>query len=85
MRVFVNLEERSRKLDQTEIFIEAPYRNDALFQAIVANCRPETLLSLAIDLTSATEEIRTQGIGEWRGVRPAGTSQATDGIPAPGR
>jgi len=65
-----DLEERSRNLDQTEIFIEAPYRNDALFQAIVANCRPETLLSLAIDLTSETEEIRTLGIGEWTGTIP---------------
>ena len=61
-----DLEARSRMHDQTEIFIEAPYRNDALFQAIAANCRPETMLSLAIDLTGATEEIRAKSIGEWR-------------------
>ena len=65
-----DLEERSRKLDQTEIFIETPYRNDPLFKAIAANCRPETMLSLAIDLTSATEEIRAQSIGEWRRTAP---------------
>lgn len=53
-------------LDQTEIFIEAPYRNDPLFKAVVANCRPETVLSVAIDLTSQTEEIRTKKIAEWQ-------------------
>jgi 16S rRNA (cytidine1402-2'-O)-methyltransferase len=61
-----DLEERSRKLDQTQIFIEAPYRNDALFNAITATCRPETSLCLATDLTSPTEEIRTRSIRRWR-------------------
>ncbi len=60
------LEERSRRLDQTEIFIEAPYRNEQLFKAVTANCKPETILSLATDLTSATEEIRTKNVGEWQ-------------------
>ena len=60
------LEERSRRLDQTEIFIEAPYRNDQLFKAITSNCKPETMLSLAIDLTSPTEEIRAKNIGAWQ-------------------
>ncbi len=63
-------EERSRRLDQTEIFIEAPYRNDQLFKAITSNCKPETMLSLAIDLTSATEEIGAKSIGEWRRTAP---------------
>jgi len=63
-------EERSRRLDQTEIFIEAPYRNDQLFKAITSNCKPETMLSLAIDLTSASEEIRAKSIGEWRRASP---------------
>jgi 16S rRNA (cytidine1402-2'-O)-methyltransferase len=61
-----DFEERSRKLDQTQIFIEAPYRNDALFNAITATCKPETSLSLATDLTSPMEEIRTKSIRQWR-------------------
>ena len=61
-----DLEERSRKLDQTQIFIEAPYRNDALFSAITTACKPETSLSLATDLTSPMEEIRTKSIHQWR-------------------
>ena len=60
------LEEKSRKFDQTEIFIEAPYRNDQLFKAITVNCKSDTLLSLASDLTSPTEEISAKSIGEWQ-------------------
>jgi len=60
------LEERSRRLDQTEIFIEAPYRNDQMFKAVVAACKPGTLLGLATDLTGPTEEIRTKTIVEWQ-------------------
>ena len=65
-----DLEERSRNLDQTEIFIEAPYRNDPLFKAITANCRPDTMLSLATDLTSPTEEISAKSIGQWQQCPP---------------
>ncbi|MEO8166124.1 MAG: SAM-dependent methyltransferase [Betaproteobacteria bacterium] len=60
------LEERSRKLDQTEIFIETPYRNEQLFKAITTICSTHTLLSLASDLTGPSEEIRTKSIAEWR-------------------
>ncbi len=60
------LEDRSRRLDETEIFIEAPYRNDALFAAILANCRSDSLLSIATDLTTPTEAITTMTIGAWR-------------------
>jgi 16S rRNA (cytidine1402-2'-O)-methyltransferase len=59
------LEQRSHQLGQTEIFIEAPYRNDALFGAIIATCRPETGLSLAADLTGPTQHISTQRIRHW--------------------
>ena len=65
-----DLEERSGKLDQTEIFIEAPYRNDQLFKAITANCKPETMLSLASDLTSPTEEISANSISQWQQCQP---------------
>lgn len=60
------LEQRSRKLDQTEIFIETPYRNDKLLQAFIANCAAETMLCVAVDLTSSTEEIHSRTIGQWR-------------------
>ena len=61
-----DLEQRSRKLDQTEMFIETPYRNEALFRAIVDHCAPETMLCIAIDLTGPAEEIHTRSIAQWR-------------------
>lgn len=60
------LEKDSRRLDQTQLFIEAPYRNDAIFQALLATCRPDTRLCVATDLTLASETIATHRIAAWR-------------------
>jgi 16S rRNA (cytidine1402-2'-O)-methyltransferase len=60
------LEERSRRLGQTEIFIEAPYRNDQLFAALLRSCDADTMLSLATDLTGATEQVTTRTVAQWK-------------------
>lgn len=60
------LEDRSRKDRQTQLFIETPYRNAALLEALAANCQPTTLLSVATDLTLSTETIRTQPAAGWK-------------------
>jgi 16S rRNA (cytidine1402-2'-O)-methyltransferase len=65
-RRIVELEKESKRLDQTQMFIEAPYRNDALFQSLLTTCRPETRLSVATDLTLASETISTHRISVWR-------------------
>jgi 16S rRNA (cytidine1402-2'-O)-methyltransferase len=71
------LESRSRKENETEIFIETPYRNEALLAALLETCAPSTRLCVAADLTLATESIRVRTIGDWRrapsdlGRRPA--------------
>ena len=71
------LEQRSRRERETEIFIETPYRNDALFAALLEVCGPQTKLCVAADLTLATESVRTRAVAEWRlekraiGKRPA--------------
>jgi 16S rRNA (cytidine1402-2'-O)-methyltransferase len=65
------LEQRSRRERETEIFIETPYRNDALFSALLEGCAPATRLCVAADLTLATESIRTQTVAEWRRARSA--------------
>lgn len=62
----VELEKESTRLGQTQLFIEAPYRNDALLAALLAACKPGTRLCLATGLTSAEETIVTRTIGEWR-------------------
>ena len=64
------LEERSRRLDQTEIFIEAPYRNDQLFAALLGTCEADTTLSLATDLTGATEQVATRTVAQWKNAPP---------------
>lgn len=71
------LESRSRRERETEIFIETPYRNDTLFAALLEACAPGTHLCVAADLTLATESVQTRTIAEWRqakgaiGKRPA--------------
>lgn len=63
-------EKRSAQLRQTQAFIETPYRNQALFAALVAHCRPDTMLCLASDLTLATQSIETRTVTRWAGVAP---------------
>jgi 16S rRNA (cytidine1402-2'-O)-methyltransferase len=63
------LEARSRKEKETEIFIETPYRNDALLGALLEGCAPETRLCVAADLTLAGESVKTRSIAEWRRAR----------------
>lgn len=71
------LERRSQKENETQIFIETPYRNDVLLGALLETCNPRTRLCVAADLTLPTESIQTQSVGEWRrakaqiGRRPA--------------
>lgn len=60
------LELESIKKNCTQIFIETPYRNNQLVKDIVDNCKPETLLCIAIDITAATEIIVTRNIQEWK-------------------
>ena len=60
------LEKESGRLGQTQIFIEAPYRNDALFKALLAACRPQTRLCVATDLTLPSEAVAMRPVGEWR-------------------
>ncbi|MEN8226879.1 MAG: SAM-dependent methyltransferase, partial [Bacteroidota bacterium] len=53
------------------IFIEAPYRNDALLKDILNSCDPSTLLCIAADITLDTEFIHTRPVGEWKKKKPA--------------
>lgn len=59
------LEDRSKAEKQTQLFIETPYRNGALLEALAGACRPNTLLCVATDLTLQGETIRTQTAAQW--------------------
>lgn len=60
------LEAHSRKARETQIFIETPYRNRALLDAILAGCAPSTLVAVAVDLTLATETIVSRPVSAWK-------------------
>lgn len=60
------LEERSKADRQTQLFIETPYRNGALLEALSITCRPDTLVCVATDLTLPGETIRTQAAAKWK-------------------
>jgi 16S rRNA (cytidine1402-2'-O)-methyltransferase len=62
----IDLEKESIRLQQTQIFIETPYRNLAMFNALIANARPQTLLCLATDLTLNQEYVATRPISGWK-------------------
>jgi 16S rRNA (cytidine1402-2'-O)-methyltransferase len=63
------LETRSRKEKQTQLFIETPYRNAAMLEALVAACAPSTLVCVATDLSLATETIRTMTAAQWKSAK----------------
>ena len=60
------LETESRKLEQTQIWIETPYRNTAMLMACLTALNPQTKLCLGIDLSLSSEKITTQSIADWR-------------------
>jgi 16S rRNA (cytidine1402-2'-O)-methyltransferase len=73
----VELEKQSARMAETQLFIETPYRNEAMLADVLAACRPSTRLAVAADLTAPGEWVRSDRIEAWRaspvviGKRPA--------------
>lgn len=61
-----NLEQRALSERSAQIFIEAPYRNIKLFDTLVKSLKPTVRLTVACDITSHDEYIKTQSIEQWR-------------------
>ena len=66
------LETRSRQEKQTQLFIETPYRNGQMLEALASSCQPGTLICVATDISLATETIRTQTAAQWQAALAAG-------------
>ena len=66
------LETRSRNEKQTQLFIETPYRNAAMLEALVAQCQPGTLICVATDLSLESESIKTLSGAKWKSLLAAG-------------
>ncbi len=64
------LEQRIYSENQTQLFIETPYRNHKMFDDIVGTCRPQTKLCIAANLTCEGEYIKTRSIKDWKGHCP---------------
>lgn len=64
------LETRVYSENQTQIFIETPYRNNKMLEDLVKNCRPQTRLCIASNITCEDESIITMTLQEWKKAKP---------------
>jgi 16S rRNA (cytidine1402-2'-O)-methyltransferase len=64
--VIRQLENESAAKQCTQIFIETPYRNNQLIKDLLQNCKSQTQLCIAVDITAPTESIKTKSIQEWK-------------------
>lgn len=69
-RKIKDLERRALTEDQTQIFIETPYRNQRLFEVLTKTCHNDTLLSIACEITADSYYQDTFAIADWKGVSP---------------
>lgn len=69
-RKLKTLEELVYKDDQTQIFIETPYRNNKMAEDILQHCKPQTRLCIAMNISCDNETIITKKVGAWKGKLP---------------
>ncbi len=70
VRKLKELERNARSHKQTQIFMETPYRNEAMFESVLKACHPNTQLCIACDLTLPTEYIKTASVNDWKKIKP---------------
>jgi 16S rRNA (cytidine1402-2'-O)-methyltransferase len=63
--------EQASRQGETQVWIETPYRNDRMLASVLATCAPDTLLTLATDLTGADASVQTRTVAAWQSVSPA--------------
>lgn len=70
MHAIRQLERIAGEKNETQIFMETPYRNNALLDDLCSVCKEQTMLCIAADLTMETEMIRTAPVGWWKKKKP---------------
>lgn len=70
VKAIKELEAESAKKKCTQIFIETPYRNNQLIEALLKNCNTLTRLCIAVDITGKNESIKTKKIAAWQKQQP---------------
>lgn len=66
IKKIIQIELESFKLNQTQIFIETPYRNKKLFELLITHCQISTRLCIASNLTMQDETVKTRSIKDWQ-------------------
>ncbi|MGB5989543.1 MAG: SAM-dependent methyltransferase [Marinifilaceae bacterium] len=64
------LESLSKQKKQTQVFIEAPYRNIGMIEDIIKTCNKNTMLCIACDISTDDEYIKSMTVGEWKKIKP---------------
>ncbi len=70
-KMIKELERESLQKNQTQLFIETPYRNNHVLDHLLKTLKPDTQLSIAIDLTGSKERVQTKSVGSWKLNKPA--------------
>ena len=70
IKALKRMENRIYSENQTQIFIETPYRNMKMLEDILATCQPNTKLCIAADITLETEFIKTKPVSAWKSQKP---------------
>lgn len=70
VKTLKHLETRAYNEDQTQIFIETPFRNDKLAEDILQQCKPQTKLCIAMNISCENEYIVTKKVGAWKNSLP---------------
>ena len=75
------LEQRVYAENQTQLFIETPYRNHKMVEDILQNCRPQTKLCIAANITCEGEYIQTRTVKDWKGSYSSSKQQLKKPLP----
>jgi 16S rRNA (cytidine1402-2'-O)-methyltransferase len=70
IRKIKELERNALTQNHTQLFIETPFRNDHMLEDLLINCKPETLLCIASNISTPSEFIRTKTIFAWKNQKP---------------
>ena len=65
-----DLERLAERNNQTQLFMETPFRNNQLFDEVIKSCKPDTYLAIATDITDPNEMIKTAKVEFWKKNKP---------------
>ena len=70
LKTIKELERESEQKNQTQIFIETPFRNNSVLNHLLNSLKATMLLTIAVDINGFNENIRTKSVGEWKVAKP---------------